>query len=331
MTNGGAEALDLRGLDGSNPLGFLAALGTLRLVDAPELPARLSWHRAHGAWTARLWIAAPAPSEGALAERFAGRLRASAGHPAFEQNWDDLSVHPDEFRRFADAAQETSRRDREWADFAAAFGCEATVEATGGEPTIQDTAFRTMRGAGHQHFLKTMRHVLGEVTAEQVRKTLFEPWTYDDPLEKSSLRWDPNDDVRYALRWRNPSGDPERKKRGSMLGANALAIHALPLFPTAPARRRLATTGFSRFGRDTVWTWPIWEPPASLSVVRSLLGLPDLQQRWLDPATRSALARRGVSEIYRSRRITVGKVRNFTPGEPAPDRHRLPAPRPSPP
>lgn len=316
MSIGRAAALDLRGLDGSNPLGFLAALGTLRLLDAPQAPTRLSWHRAHGAWTARLWADEPALSAPDLAERLAGRLRASARHPAFER-WDDLSVDPEEFRRFVDAAQGASQGDREWADFAAAFGSEATRDSTGTELTIQDTAFRTMRGAGHQHFLKTIRHVLSEVTAEQVRKALFEPWTYDDPLERSTLRWDPNDDVRYALRWRNPSGDPERKKRGSMLGANALAIHALPLHPTAPDGRRLVTTGFSKFGRLIVWTWPIWEPPAPLPVVRSLLSLPELQRRPLEPEVRASLARRGVSEIYRSRRITVGKVRNFTPAEPA--------------
>jgi len=316
MSDDSMNALDVRGLDGSNPLGFLAALGTLRLIDEPQHPARLSWHRAHGAWTARLWTEHPSPPESDLAERLAANLRSSARHPALER-WDDLSVHPDEFRRFVEDALEAADRDREWADFAAAFGSETTVEATGGEPTIQDTAFRTMRGAGHQHFLKTMRHVLSEVTADHVRRTLFEPWGYDDPLEKSSLRWDPNDDVRYALRWRNPSGDPERKKRGSMLGANALAIHALPLHPTAPTGRRLATTGFSRFGRDTAWTWPIWEPPVPLSVIRSLLAIPDLQRRSLEPELRTSLGSRGVAEIYRSRRITVGKVRNFTPAEPA--------------
>lgn len=310
-----SEALDLRGLDGSNPLGFLAALGVLRLLDRPGHSPRLSWHRAHGGWTARLWLRDP-PSEPELAERLAAQLRASAGHPAFAR-WDDLSVAPEEFRRFADdAARGASRDDREWVDFAASFGCDASRDPAGGEVTIQDTAFRTMRGAGHQHFLKTMRHVLNEVSAEQVRVTLFQSWTYGDPLEKSTLRWDPNDDVRYALRWRNPSGDPERRKRGSMLGANALAIHSLPLHPTVPDGRRLITTGFARFGRFVTWTWPIWEPPAPLPVVRSLLSLPELQRRPLAAEVRASLARRGVSEIYSSRRITVGKVRNFTPAEP---------------
>jgi hypothetical protein len=312
-----AEALDLCGLDGSNPLGFLAALGTLRLLEGAPVPPRLAWHQVYGGWTAQLWTGEPS-SEPDLAQRLAGKLQASARHRAFDR-WDDLAVAPEVFRGFVlDAAEETSPHDREWADFAAAFGCEATPDPTGSRTTIQDTAFRTMSGAGHQHFLKTMRHLLAEVTAEHVRKTLFAPWAYDDPPEKATLRWDPNDDVRYALRWRNPSGDPERKKRGSMLGANALAVHALPLFPTAPIGSRLATTGFSRFAGQVAWTWPIWEAPAALSVVRSLLSLLELQHPSpLKDEARASLLRRGISEVYRTRRITIGKFRNFTPAEPA--------------
>ncbi len=308
-----AVPLDLVGLDGSNPLAFLAALGTLRLLDRERPGSRLAWQSAHGAWTPRLWVEG-AIEEATLAEALAETLRATASQPALDR-WDDLSVAPEEFRDFVvDAARAASPSDRHWADFAAAFGCEATPDSTGSRTTIEDTALRTMSGAGHQHFLLTMRHILGSVTAEHVRKALFEPWAYDDPVEKSTLRWDPEDDVRYALRWRNPSGDPERKRRGSMLGANALAVHGMPLFPTAPVAKRLRTTGFSRLKRQVTWTWPIWEPPVPLPVVHSLLALADLQA--LAPP-RAELARRGIVEIYRSRRITTGKYRNFTPAEPA--------------
>ena len=312
-TTSGGSPLELIGLNGSNPLAFLAALGTLRLLDGDGRSPRLAWQSAHGGWTPRLWTegeAEPTP----LAESLGKQLRATADHPALGR-WDDLNVDPDEFRSFVlAAAEEASPADRLSADFAAAFGCEATPDTAGSRTTIQDTALRTMSGAGHQHFLLTMRHVLTTVTAEQVHKALFEPWSYDDPLEKSTLRWDPQDDVRYALRWRNPSGDPERKRRGSMLGANALAVHALPLLPTAPVGPRLRTTGFSRPHRQVTWTWPIWETPLPLAVVRSLLSLEALQA---PSPPRAELARRGIVEIYRSRRITTGKYRNFTPAEPA--------------
>jgi len=71
--------------------------------------------------------------------------------------------------------------------------------------------------------------------------------------------------------------------------------------------QRLATTGFnvSKF-----WTWPIWEPWLSLDVTRTLLALEELQS---EIPNRAALLARGVREVFRCERITVGKFRNFTP------------------
>jgi len=50
------EGLLLRGLDGANPLGFLAALGVLRTVSATMLSERvtISWEEADCVWSARL-------------------------------------------------------------------------------------------------------------------------------------------------------------------------------------------------------------------------------------------------------------------------------------
>jgi hypothetical protein len=135
-----------------------------------------------------------------------------------------------------------------------------------------------MAGAGHQHFLGFMRNIIATTTAEHLRKTLFDPWRYDDPVQNATLRWDPADDSRYALQWRNPSGDPSRRSSGSMLGANRLAIEGLPLLPTSPQSFGLATTGFrGRKSSDTFWTWPVWSIPLDLHTVRSLLAHSELQ------------------------------------------------------
>lgn len=47
----------LRGLDGSNPLAFLAALGTLRMLhlSMANETVRMSWEEHEGAWRPRLW------------------------------------------------------------------------------------------------------------------------------------------------------------------------------------------------------------------------------------------------------------------------------------
>lgn len=309
------RTLLLAGLDGGNPLGFLAALGTLRALAAarPGCGWRMSWAREPGGWRPRLHATDPLSAEEVVAW-LAHYLPATSAHPAFSLG-DDLKATPEEYRSYAiEAAFAASPDDRSWADFAAAFACEAVVDARGKQPLVRDTAFRTMSGAGHQHLLAFMRNILESIEASHLESALFSAWTYDDPLENATLRWDPTDDIRYALRWRDPSGDPERKRGGSMRGANALAIHALPLFSVAPVGGRLVTTGFrGRGARDTEWTWPIWEAPAPLDVVRSLLAASELQQ---DEPPRAALARRGVVEVYRSRRITVGKYRNFTPARP---------------
>jgi hypothetical protein len=303
--------LPLIGLDGSNPLAFLASLGTLRsLTNAwPERQVRMSWSSA-GPRRPVLHTHQPVtPPE--VVSALVSQLKTMEDHPAFSLG-PDLNVAPEHFREFAEraAAHTGQTRDRTWSDFASAFGCEATLSNDG---KIQDTALRTMSGAGHQHFVQFMSLIVQRTTAKHLEKTLFETWRYDDPVEKCTLRWDPQDDVRRALQWRDPSGDPERKRKGNMLGANRLAIEALPLLPTIPVGHELRTTGFSgRGSQSTYWTWPIWSGALSLDVVRSLLATSDLQVAPGSPDLRS----RGVTEVMRCRRLTIGKFRNFTPAQP---------------
>jgi hypothetical protein len=166
-----------------------------------------------------------------------------------------------------------------------------------------------MSGAGHQHFLGFMQQLAHATDLGNLREALFNVWRYRD--DKPSLRWDPNDDRRYALRWDNPSGDSIKTVRG----ANRLAIEALPLLPAVPVGKRAETTGFTQErGRGVLWTWPIWHPPLSLDVVRSLLALREIQRETPD---RGLLSRMGISEVFRCQRITQGKYRNLTPAAPA--------------
>jgi hypothetical protein len=318
--------LELVGLDGGNPLGFLAALGTLRTLSHawPQFDLRMSWSD-RGAQRPVIH-ANTSLNPAIVSECLVDSLARMRGHRAFAFA-DDLEISPDDFRLFAGEAVTTaSARDRAWADFAAAFACEATLGEKNGKPVVQDTDFRTMSGSGHQHFLSFLRNIVNRTEAQHIYKALFEPWRYDDPVENQTMRWDPVDDQRYALRWRNPSGDPLRKQRGTMLGANRLAIESLPLFPTAPQQKELRTTGFrGTTSRDCVWTWPIWEHEASLDVVRSLLSLWQLQMLDERPTAdevkrsnrtkqiREELRALGVVAVFRSRRLTLGKFRNFTP------------------
>jgi len=231
-------------------------------------------------------------------------------HPALALA-DDLTLSCTDFRDAALVARENSSlANRSQTDFLAAFGSEGVESEQNGKKTgrISDTALRTMSGAGHQHFLGFMRALVEITQTDDLHSALFRYWSYTDP--GPSLRWDPIDDRRYALRWREPSGDAVKTVRG----ANRLAIEALPLLPTMPMHGRLETTAFTqRKGKGVFWTWPIWTVPATLDIVRSLLSLSELQ---LEKPHRHELNAVGVTEIYRCQRITQGKYRNFTPARP---------------
>lgn len=294
----------LTGLDAANPLAYLAALGTLHTLTT-QLPAhnvRMGW-RVENAWRPVLTCDIDLDGDDLVNQLHTALSRMKA-HPALAR-WDNTSkIPPEDYHRYAsEAAQSASLFDRTWADFASALCCDAITQ----DGIVQDTAFRTMSGTGHQDFLKFMRRLVDTTTVDQLREALFGPWQYGD--EPPSLRWDPADDRQHALRWTDPSTDPIRTVRG----ANRLAIEGLSMLPVMPVRSQPVTTGFrGRRSRDSYWTYPIWEPAVTLDVARSLLALDVLQ---VEPVNRVYLSAMGVTEVYRAQRINNGKYRNFTVGQ----------------
>lgn len=308
-TSESTGGLLLNGLDGGNPLGFLAAVGTLRAVTEANASViwRMKW-KANGGYWSPVLMGDTILTKDILIELLMPILRQVKIDPALG-SYKDLTITREGFRKVTQDAQDgATLANRHYADFVAAFGCDS-LSISEQDPKIQDTALRTMSGAGHQHFLDSMRQLAKETKPDHLFSSLFETWQYTD--SKPSLRWDPIDDRRYALRWKEPSGDPVR----TMRGANRLAVEALPLLPTAPGTAKLHTTGFSqRRGEGVVFSWPIWENPMSIDVLRSLLSLAELQKPRPD---RNSLLATGVVEIYRSQRITKDKYRNFTSATPA--------------
>lgn len=301
-----SHALCLTGLNGANPLAFLAALGAFRSIAeaSPKKSVRLGWKPSGSAWSAVLHTSDKLDAYELVAvlhQYLANRANHSALTVA-----DNPKMPASQFHAYANHAATAwlDQSDIAWAEFAAAFGSDGVVDD---DEMIEDTAFRTMSGAGHQHFLKFMNELARDTSADQLKEALFGPWRYRDV--GFSMRWDPEDDRRYALRWFNPSGDAARNVRG----ANRLAIEGLRLFPTMPANSRLATTGFvGQKASNTFWSWPIWETPVSLDTCRSLLGHAELA----NPKPALDVCRAiGVVAVLKSQRITNGKFRNFTPAQ----------------
>ena len=311
----GQEQLDgslfMAGLDGANPLAFLAALGTLRGLTLawPERRVRLSW-TLRDTWRPRLHTGGSTPSEEETLDGLERFMKLQPGHDALEIG-DNLPLPAEVFRGHALSAAEAASaapEARAEADFIAAFGCDA-VQSPGWKGQIQETAFRTL-GAGQTQFLKPMRDLAEKTTREHLRRCLFAPWNRED--SRLSLRWDPEDDRRYAHRWRDPTASGEEPK--TEWGANRLAFEALPLFPVMPLGSTAITTGFSgNRSRDTFLTWPVWDLGADLDTVRSMLALRGLQEAAPD---RRQLAAMGIREVFRSQRINNGRYRNFTPSTP---------------
>ncbi len=297
----------LKGLDGGNLLGFLAAVGALQSVTAIEPAAdwRMCWQQDDGPWRPTLsGNTALEPAE--LPQRLADYLRNTDNNAlAIGKN---LTISTDEFRELAKTAQgKATCSDRRFADFITSFGCENTTTRDK-KGNIQDTALRTMAGAGHQHFLDTMLQTVRQTDAEHLRRSLFEPWERKDL--RLGLRWDPAEERRYALRWAEPSSKPATTERG----ANRLAIEALPLFPTAISGAGLATTGFRQERRRGIYvSWPIWICPLNIATIASVMRLQELGR---DEPRHERLMPLGIAAVYRSRRVTEGKQRNFTPATP---------------
>ena len=297
------------GLDGANPLGFLAALGAFALLTEQGMPVAMAWQSTASGWRPVLAGTGLAPS--GLVDALYDAMQ-TASMEAFDVN-NKLPFGAAEFKtamgNHAAAAAPARRRT---IDFLTAFGSEIHVEKNG---DFQGTRLRMVRsgdsaGQGLPVYAKVMR---SKLTAAQLQRTVFEPWDYQD--EAFSLRWDPLEDQRYALRWRDPSKSDLRDGPGTMQGANCLAIEALRLFPVQPAEHRAETTGFRRNAQRQVhFSWPLWETPIALDVCIALLAQADWQSSQFDTQRLQAL---GVGAVYHSQRIQQNQYySNFAPARP---------------
>jgi hypothetical protein len=301
--------LILKGIDGANPLGFLAAVGTVVLYTKCDPTASLRWSIDQGSWRPIVRISDCDEDE------FVCRLSSALSNSSSEP-FDHQAKLPFLAAKFAEIVKESAkastREDRRTADLMAAFGNEVCTD----KEVFKDTLFRMVRsgdaaGQGMPYYANSIRK---QTDSECIRRTLFTFWDYMD--HSYSLRWDPMEDQRYALRWHDPSKNKDTYSPGVMNGANALSLEALSLFPTAPVGYDLATTGFFEDPTKRIFfTWPIWDVPVSLGTIRSLISLRILHT---EKPPRDKLSAMGIAEIYRCERIAPNKYyKNFSISFPA--------------
>lgn len=315
----------LNGFEPDNLLAFLALLGLLRALEA----AQPHW-RPRAAWDLdepplRPVLVLPEPqTETALCEAASAGAASLAEDYGFPQNTGNGSDRQSDLNYGRTIASElmwrvASEQNRRCADLWSALLSDVAEK----DGKIEATPLCLLFGQGHQHFLDRLaevprieappprgrrRKAVPLTAAETLHEALFQPWTRQDPTP--AFRWDPAEDVRYALRADDPSSD----KSLTQHGANRLAALGFPVLIATPVRRgervRLNVVGGHFERGEFRFCWPIWRDPASLAAICALLTHPDLADG------SAALSHLGVVEVRRASRIGVGKFMNFTRAEP---------------
>lgn len=296
-------ALILPGFDGANPLGFLAALGSFRVLTIKsEHPPKMAWRPDRGIWKPCILSACNNIDD--LAERLVSALDATAPEP-----WSLHQRLPFEANLLREAAISAVNCDsvmnRENVDAIAAFGVEAIRNEEG---EFEDTSLRMIRSgdAAGNGLLAYGKRIREMTTKDDIRRAIGHRWLSKD--ESCAMRWDPSENRGYALQWTNPSKESAVSERG----ANRLALEAMPLLPTLPCKRGVETTAFGLpDGETEAFTWPIWNTYINLDVVRTMLSLSSLQD---ESPSRIELRELGIGAAYRAKRImTSTYYRNFSP------------------
>ena len=282
------DSTPLTGLQGNNPLGFLAALGVQVLFEHEHVQPRL--------W----WTNDVIPH--ALVDKFDINQITKQAKNIFKVWRDSTALNPgfgnkadntakftkDELRLYLD----NNRSDEPGARFAGALVAEGSYDlTTGNTAKPSDLYFASARN----EFLADARRVLEKVEERDVKAGLLGPWMYDSGLP--SFRWDVGDDPQYALAAEKPGGNQNKKKTNP--GPEALALLGLSMFPVYGKPERTLTQGCSgHWGRGGAFTWPLWTRPAGQPAVKSLLAhvsyadQPDGRRRWYQAW--------GVSRVMRS-------------------------------
>lgn len=291
----------LTGIDGANPLAYLATIGIAKVLSRRTL-VEVQWQLTEGVWRPSLTV-------GELNATIATTIHSTLDTELSEP-WNLSKKLPFEasvFRKgLLRCLQHSSSIEQSPLDVYAAFGSESYCDEKG---QFQDTAFRMVRSgdSAGQGFPDYACKLAKQCTLEDIEGALFGPWTFAKTL--SSFRWDPGENREYALQ----SGNPSKEGFPTPVGVNRLALESLSLYPTMPGPRGLETVGFIKGarGKDAEFRWPIWQARLNIDAIRSLLTCPLLFAA--DNITQQLRAM-GIVAVFCSRQIKPNQYyRNFSP------------------
>lgn len=294
--------IPLPALEGTNPLGFLAALGVLDAVSAALPGATLRWtddlvpHAIIGGPGDLGWLLDALDKD---REQWAGS--AVLRFPADGQPLADAKPDGRQLRQWFEHAGDRNRCRAE-SDLLCALVAEDAFDNNGrAKPTHLHFT------AGQQKFLAMVRELAVAVDRGRLHEAICGPWWYDSPLP--SLSWDSRGERLYAVRAVNPSNE----KRRGVPGADWLAFRGLVFYPvTRTPRGTLRTTACDAAWKTSAFRWPLWILPATRQVIRSLVADPSLVSS-PPGATPAELVARGIASVRQAsiRRSDQGGYGSF--------------------
>lgn len=295
----------LPALAGTNPLGFLAALGTLDAAAATVPGVTLRWT---DDVVPRAILGGIADADVVLdvldRDRESWNDSVLLGFPG-DSPLSDAKPDGQLLRRWFEAVARTET-GRAASDHLCALVAEGAFDGNGGKAKPTHLHFT----AGQQQFLSMIRTLAYDVDRERLREALFGPWAYDSTLP--SLSWDVRGERIYALR----ATDPSPEKRRGIPGADWLAFRGLVFYPVARTPRgSLRTTACNAEWKRSAFRWPLWSVPCSRDVAMSLVADETLvsasRRTRLQP---EELAARGIISVYEApvRRTDQGGYGSFS-------------------
>jgi hypothetical protein len=292
----------LSGIDGRNPCGFFAALGTLRLLtdhlDGEDV--RLAWATGEaGALHPLLSLAGESSDDEVtrlvLDAHAARDLEAELG-------WEsDVMKLPCEWVRDLLASPPGRSDATRAAQTIGACVVDVPRRQRGGVNPDRLAAYTPLRlipRLGRARFVGTSLSVSRSVRTErQIRTALYGPWQYE---KANSMRWDPG--APPSLRAYSAEAPTNFGPLG-VPGAVALAVAGLCFFPViATSGGRGACRGFNS-PRASVLRWPLWHQPLDEPATRITLAIPAIHAKRPDD---ELLARHGILARVSARRERLG-------------------------
>ncbi len=246
----------LTGLEGTNPLGFFAALGVQVAFEGEEEVPKLWWSDdvvPHAIIDKRFSVERVVDQVTHVIPQLG--ISPAVRPVLYDQEYDDVKFPRDELRAYLAQSRNTLGDS-----LAFAIVAEGSYDKSNkAKPT--DLYF----AAGQQRFLKSIREILSAVDGTMIMNDLSGEWGYAS--EVTSLGWDIVDDRIYSLRSTNPTQD----KKLANPGAESLAILGLSQFAAFGSSDRTLTLGCSGKWKNSAFTWPIWAKPSGIGSTHYLL------------------------------------------------------------